>query len=217
MTTKVPLLLLDAATQALINSVSGKQPLDTDLTAIAALVSAADKILASTGVGTWGLIDAPAVARTLLAATTQALQRTALGLSAAATATASVGGTFTPVLRFGAASVGITYSTQTGQWVRMGPILVWHARIILTSKGSSVGAADITGLPVAAANENQLGDIVSYANMASITSPYGFIANAATSIALVQYGAAAQANMTDANFTNTSVLVLGGVLDVGAL
>lgn len=47
-------------------ALSGKQPLDTDLTAIAALVSAADKFPYATGAGTWTLGTVTAAARTLL-------------------------------------------------------------------------------------------------------------------------------------------------------
>lgn len=50
----------------LTTSLAGKQPLDTDLTAIAALVSAADKLPYSTGAGTWSLSTFTAAARGLL-------------------------------------------------------------------------------------------------------------------------------------------------------
>jgi hypothetical protein len=50
----------------------GSQPLDTDLTAIAALVSAADKIPYATGAGTWSLASFTAYARTLLALSSKA-------------------------------------------------------------------------------------------------------------------------------------------------
>lgn len=56
-------------------------------------------------------------------------------------------GTFTPVLAFGGASVGIIYSRQLGYYTQIGPLIHIDLDIVLTSKGSSVGAATISGLP----------------------------------------------------------------------
>lgn len=47
-------------------SLAGKQPLDSDLTALAALVSATDRVPYATGAGTWSLATLTAFARTLL-------------------------------------------------------------------------------------------------------------------------------------------------------
>lgn len=49
----------------LTTSLAGKQPLDTDLTAIAALTSAANKVPYSTGAGTWALSDFSSYGRTI--------------------------------------------------------------------------------------------------------------------------------------------------------
>lgn len=60
------------------------QPLDADLTAIAAQVSAADKVLYATGPATWALADFTAAGRSIVGAANAAAQRTALGLGTAA-------------------------------------------------------------------------------------------------------------------------------------
>jgi len=61
-------------------------------------------------------------------------------------------GTFTPVLSFGGASVGITYSVQQGEFTRIGNLVRFNIRITLTSAGSSVGQALVTGLPYTPGN-----------------------------------------------------------------
>lgn len=71
---------------AAIARAANVQPLDTDLTAIAALISAADKLLYSTGAGTWALADLSAAARTVLDDTTVAAMVNTLG-GAASTGT----------------------------------------------------------------------------------------------------------------------------------
>ncbi len=56
-------------------------------------------------------------------------------------------GTWTPVLKFGGATTGITYGTQSGNYRRIGAVVFVECRIALTSKGSATGSATITGLP----------------------------------------------------------------------
>jgi hypothetical protein len=61
--------------------------------------------------------------------------------------------TWTPILQFGAGSVGITYSTQIAKYWKIGSIVHFNIKITLTNKGSSVGAAVIPNLPFSAAKD----------------------------------------------------------------
>lgn len=71
----------DASYAATITTaLSNKQPLDSDLTAIAALTSAADKVPYSTGSGTWALADLTSSGRALIDDTSVGAQRTTLSV-----------------------------------------------------------------------------------------------------------------------------------------
>lgn len=61
-------------------SLAGKQPLDADLTAIAALVSAADRVPYSTGAGAWALATFTAAGRALVDDADVAAQRATLSV-----------------------------------------------------------------------------------------------------------------------------------------
>lgn len=56
-------------------------------------------------------------------------------------------GSWTPDLRFGGAATGITYTTRVGTYTRIGNRVWLHCQILLSSKGSATGNADIYGLP----------------------------------------------------------------------
>ena len=70
-------------------------------------------------------------------------------------------GTWTPVLEFGGASVGITYSIQSGLYTKIGRVVTISAYVYLISKGTSTGTAYITGLPFTCKNEDSASSPVS--------------------------------------------------------
>lgn len=61
-------------------ALAGKQPLDTDLTAIAGLVSAVDRVPYSTGAGTWALTPLTSAGRALIDDADAAAQRATLAV-----------------------------------------------------------------------------------------------------------------------------------------
>lgn len=100
----------------LTNGTVEYQPLDADLTAIAALTSAANKVPYSTGSGTWALADFSATARTLLDDTSTSAMRTTLGLAIGTDVQA-----YSDVLAAAASGV-LTNGGGPGSWSLLGSI-----------------------------------------------------------------------------------------------
>ena len=115
---------------------------------------------------------------------------------------------WTPTLTFGGGSTGITYSTQSGTYTRIGNIAFVTMIIILTNKGSSTGNAVVTGFPLtfSAQNENVCCGLWNLITFTGTHTQVVINAEASTSnIRLFQCGEnVAFASTTDANFANTS-------------
>lgn len=149
--------------------------------------------------------------------TTAATARTSLGLTNVSTATTVLGGTWTPVLKFGSGSTGITYSLQSGNYTRIGNLVYYSAAVILSSKGSSTGAVTFTGLPFTPPTQYSIGNAFGIAGMASWASAKVVMSAGSSDVALYLTGASSDNAATDANFTNSSTIIFAGVVDVGAL
>jgi hypothetical protein len=128
-------------------------------------------------------------------------------------------GTFTPVLNFAGGTTGITYTTQAGRYTKIGRIVSVSIYILLSSKGSSTGAAGISGLPFTAAptggGQNQSGSIGYYGSFSALTGmPMIRADSGTTTLAFAQSGAASAGGVTDTNFTNTSVFTINITYDI---
>ena len=61
-------------------------------------------------------------------------------------------GTWTGGISFGGGSTGITYANNAGYYTRVGNLVTVSCYLVLSNKGSSTGAARITGLPFTCVN-----------------------------------------------------------------
>jgi hypothetical protein len=120
---------------------------------------------------------------------------------------------FTPTLRFGGGSTGITYTTQLGRYTRVGNLVAFNIVLILTSKGSSTGSATIAGLPVSAsgtANGFQVGYVRINFGTFTGTSDYYIDPASPTVLNLDVNNNGATLQLADTNFTNTTTVFISG-------
>lgn len=118
-------------------------------------------------------------------------------------------GTFTPSLTFGGLNVGITYSGQTGYYVKVGRVVHVSLRITLTSKGSSVGSAFVQGLPFThdggvALAAAVMGFAINFTGLTGMVA--AFVTG--TSMSILQWGATGVASISNTTFTNTTDFLL---------
>ena len=123
-------------------------------------------------------------------------------------------GTFTPVLSFGGASVGVTYTTQSGAYTKIGRLVTYQIYIVLSSKGSSAGNSLISGLPFTVSS-----DTINHAaalRMGAVTSGVGdtylqsYCISATATVQLTKLIAGTQTVLPDTDFTNTTTIAVAG-------
>lgn len=118
-------------------------------------------------------------------------------------------GTWTPVLSFGGLSTGITYTTQLGNYVKIGRNVLLEFEINLSSRGSATGSALLSGLPFPMIRQ-ATGTFGFYQNMAfpagTIGTMLGYNVNGTTCD--IRYHSNTTTTTADHNaFNNTSRMV----------
>jgi len=121
-------------------------------------------------------------------------------------------GGWTPELRFGNETTGITYTDRFGRYTRIGNVVFWELDIVLSSKGTASGDASIAGLPFTSSGSRPYFYTVGgYANITLPSNATGmvfFISNNSSIIFLRQIGNGIPVTQAfnDSHFTNNSYL-----------
>lgn len=117
-------------------------------------------------------------------------------------------GTWTPGLTINSSAAGITFSTATGVYTKIGRQVRVSGVLQLTAKGASVGNVAITGLPFTALNTSALPTgAMMHVTGAGITSVIGAIpSTGGTNLLPYNQTATTVTQLTDANMTNTTLM-----------
>lgn len=127
-------------------------------------------------------------------------------------------GTWTPTLAFGGGSTGITYSSQTGNYTKIGNVVFIQCNISLSSKGTDTGDATLT-LPIStgAGASSSLNMQCTTFTAITLGSTYSVISIAlqtsSTSANINRSdpgGGGAYATLSDSAFSNTSLIRFSG-------
>lgn len=116
-------------------------------------------------------------------------------------------GTWTAGVSFGGGSTGVTYANNAGYYTRVGNIVTVSCYLVLSNKGSSTGAARITGLPFTCVNNAAGYSALSVLPLnVTVTGQLSGYANVnATTIDLVPSTGVA---LTDVGFANNSTFII---------
>ena len=121
-------------------------------------------------------------------------------------------GTWTPSLKFGGGTTGLTYKNTRGVYVKVGSVVTVHGFFELTAKGSSTGNATVT-LPFSPntygnpdePGENGLAN--SYSGMTGISGTIGLIIGNIGAACYFSNGSATTTSVLDqSNFNNNSYI-----------
>jgi hypothetical protein len=124
-------------------------------------------------------------------------------------------GEWTPELRFGGATTGITYVSRRGNWSRFGQFVFFDFEVRLSSKGTAIGNAEIHGLPYGAPTNRPISAYPTYAIAMAMAADaqlefLGYGASGIKSMILRQRTNTTTSTVTDANFTDTSRFIVSG-------
>lgn len=169
-------------------------------TVLAQYIHAASAKSAGVSADEFALIDTEAA--NVLKRITLADLLTSLGISSS---------TFTPTFLINGSETGITYTSRAAQYWKMGGLVFYQIRIVLSSKGAGSGAVTIGGLPfTVAADDLQIPHDAGFDSIATSAMRLTFEAVPSTTTLRGRHNSAnatsnAGPSFTTNNFINTQV------------
>ncbi len=115
-------------------------------------------------------------------------------------------GSWSPALTFGSASVGITYSVQSGSYTKIGNLVTGRFIIVLSNKGSSTGSAAITGLPYTVGSDIGVVSLELGSNFSTNVPQSGYAENTTTKLVLTYPSSTGTTAINNTNFNNNTRL-----------
>ncbi len=126
-------------------------------------------------------------------------------------------GIWTPTIMFSGNAVGATYGSPTsGRYTKIGRSVFATCMLTLTSKGTSTGGAQISGLPFTAINDGTYcGVSVGFASgMSSVVGAVqGMVRPNSTRIDIYHSNNGSSVLLSNTNFTNASIIYLCAAFD----
>lgn len=120
-------------------------------------------------------------------------------------------GTFTPTITFGGGSTGITYTTQTGKYTKIGNVVTYVVFINLSSKGSSAGSAVVQTLPFVVGESGIAVCRMNNGAASATTAVHGNAVVATASFNMERFTAGASTIMADTDFNNNTNIRMNGI------
>jgi hypothetical protein len=114
-------------------------------------------------------------------------------------------GTWTPELRFGNATTGITYDIQAGTYVKVGRQVTVSCEIDLSSKGTATGIVTLLGYPYTISGDGATAVIDTISGFASlVASGSTFLTVDGSTGRVMRQTATGREHLEDTNFTDAS-------------